>query len=205
MVGCAQLKLVGDSLTGKLQFRQQPAVLTAKLGSDMSQVPPQAVEAINDIFAGIKDLQGVLQIDGKLDDPHLTIESNIGQQVANGMSAALAHQLGQGREVLAGKLNDQAAQHTDNLKSLFKQKSQGLTSKLNFNEQQVTQLTQQMTGGRLAELDKAAGKPLDLLKKPSGPSQPADAGNAGDEIKGDLKKLFRRWDRHMQLRRRQSE
>ena len=191
----AQLKLVGESLTGTLHFQQEPAVLTAKLAGDQSQLQAHVIQALNDIFAGIKELQGDLQITGKLDDPHLAIQSNIGQQVAGGMNTALAHQLDQGRDVLAGKLNEQVAKQTGKLKDLFKQKSQGLTSQLNLNEQEVTQLMQQVTGGRLAELDKAAGNPLDKIKKVVDPSKPVDGKDikkAGDEIQGDLKKLFRR-------------
>jgi hypothetical protein len=142
------------------------------------------IEAINDIFAGIKGLQGDLQISGKLDDPHFTIQSDIGQQVAEGMRAALSHQLDHGRDELAARLNDQAAKQTDKLKDLFKQKSQSLSSQLNLNEQQVTQLMQQLTGGRIAELE--------ILKKSGDPSKPVDLKKAGDEVQGELKKLLRR-------------
>ncbi|HEY3964787.1 MAG TPA: TIGR03545 family protein [Planctomycetaceae bacterium] len=187
----AQLKLVGESLTGTLQFQQQPATLTAKLGGDRSQVDSHVIEGINDIFAGIKNLQGTLQIRGTLESPQLAIQSNIGQQIATGMNTALAHQLDQGREALAAKLNDQVAQQTDKLKGLFKQKSQGLAAQLNLNEQQVTQLMQQVTGGPLAGLDKGAGNPLDILKKSADPSKPINAKKATDEIQGGLKKLFR--------------
>ena len=68
-----------------------------------------------------------------------------------------------------------------------------------MNEQEVNELIQQATGGRLAELDKAPGKVLDVLKKPVDPKQPLDPKRAGDDlkktgddIKNDVKKLFRR-------------
>src|SRR4029079_11220127 len=111
----AQLKLVGDSIAGTLNFEQQPAVLTGKLGGDLSQVQKQVMQAINDIFAEIKGLQGELQISGKIDETRLAIRSGSGQQVAVGMNAALSHQLDQGREVLAAKLNEQVTAQTTKL------------------------------------------------------------------------------------------
>ena len=191
----AELKLVGESLSGTLKFRQDSVRMTAKLKSSNAQVDEHVTLALADIFSGIKTLSAELQIDGPLTAPHWSIRSDLGQQVAGGMNTALAHQLDQGRQALAAKLDQTVAQQSGRLQDLFKQKMQGLTSQLNANEQDVQQLAQQVTGGRLAELDKVASKPLNALKKsidPSQPINPDDLKKQEENIKGDLKRLFRK-------------
>lgn len=191
----AELKLVGESLTGTLKFRQEPVHMTASLKNSNADVAEHVTSALTDIFGGIKSLSADLQIDGQLTAPHWSVQSDLGQQIAGGMNNALAHQLDQGRQELAAKLDQTVAQQSGRLQDLFKQKMQGLTSQLAGNQQDVQQLVQQVTGGRLAELDKVAAKPLDALKKgldPSKPTNPDDLKKAGDEVKNDLKKLFRK-------------
>ena len=191
----AELKLVGESLTGMIKFRQEPVKMTAKLGSDNAHVDEHIAAAIADIFSGIKALSADLQIDGPLTRPEWSIKSDLGQQIAGGMNTALAHQLDAGRQELAAKLDQTVAQQSGRLQDMFKQKMQGLASQLTGNQQNVQQLVQQVTGGRLAELDKVATKPLDGLKKsidPSKPANPDDLKKQGDEIKGELKSLFRK-------------
>ena len=191
----AELKLIGESLTGTLNFRQDPVKLTAKLKTANAQVDEHVTEAITDIFSGIKTLSADMQIDGPLTAPHWSIKSDLGQQIAGGLNTALAHQLDAAREALAAKLDQKIAQQSTRLQDMFNQKMQGLTSQLTGNQQDIQKLVQQVTGGRLSELDKVAAKPLDILKKaidPSNPTSSDDLKKQGDEIKGDLKKLFRR-------------
>jgi len=191
----AELKLVGESLTGTLKFRQDPVHMTASLKTANAQVEEHVTTALTDIFSGIKSLSADLQIDGQLTAPHWSIQSDLGQQIAGGMNAALAHQLDEVRQDLAAKLDQTIAQQSGRLQDLFKQKMQGLTSQLNGNQQDVQQLVQQVTGGRLAELDKATGGRLGAVKAASGievPTKPEDLKKAEDEVKDGLKKLFKK-------------
>lgn len=191
----AELKLVGESLTGTINFRQEPVRMTARLKSSNAQVDEHVTMALTDLFNGVKGLSADLAIDGPLTGPHWSIKSDLGQQIAGGMNTALAHQLDAGRQALAGKLDQTVAQQSGRLQDLYKQKVQGLTSQLSGNQQELQQLVQQITGGRLAELDKVATKPLDALKKsldPSKPINPDELKKTEDEIKGDFKRLFRK-------------
>lgn len=191
----AELKLIGESLTGTINFRQEPVRMTAKLKSANGEVAGHVGAALTDIFSSIKALSADLAIDGQLADPHWSVKSDLGQQIAGGMNTALAHQLDEGRQALAAKLDQTVAQQSGRLKDLFNQNMQGLTSQLNGHEQDVQKLAQQVTGGRLAELDKVANKPLNALKKaidPSQPTNPDDLRKQEEEIKSDFKKLFRK-------------
>ncbi len=191
----AELKLIGESLTGTLKFRQEPVHMTASLKNANAQVEEHVTTALADIFGGINALSADLQIDGQLTAPHWSVQSDLGQQIASGMNTAFAHQLDEVRQDLAGKLDQTIAQQSGKLQDLFKQKMQGLTSQLNGNQQDVQQLVQQVAGGRLAELDKATGGRLGAVKGASGievPTSPDDLKKTEDDIKGGLKKLFKK-------------
>jgi hypothetical protein len=59
----------------------------------------------------------------------------------------------------------------------------------------VNDLAQQLTGGRLADLDKIAKKPLDAVKKSLNGSQPLTSDELkkqGKNLEDDVKKLFRK-------------
>ena len=191
----AELKLVGEQLSGALNLRQEPATLTARVDAASGQLEKHAVQALEDICSGIKAIQADVRISGKLSSPRLSITSNLGQQIAGGVSAAFEHQLEQGREELAGQLDQTVKQQSVQLQKIFKEKSQLLASRLNGNEKQVNDLVQQLTGGRLADLDKIAKKPLDAVKKSLNGSQPLTSDELkkqGKNLEDDVKKLFRK-------------
>jgi hypothetical protein len=191
----AEMKLVGEELSGELNLRQEPATLTAHLEAAGGELEEHAVHALEDIVSGIKAIEANVGISGKLSSPRLSIKSNLGAQIASGVSAAFEHQLEQGREELAARLDQEAKKQSVQLQKLFKEKSQLLASRLNGNEQQVNDLVQQLTGGRLADLDKIAKKPLDAVKKSLNGSQPLTSDELkkqGENIKDDVKKLFRK-------------
>ena len=188
----AHLKLVGETIDGELEFAEQQTTIKAALAGKLAAWPQPAKQSMQDAFAAIQEVHGTLGLSGRLTKPKFAIQSNLGEQLVAGFNAALSHQLDQGRELLASQLNDQAAKQTDRLKDLFRQKSQSLSSQLNVNENQVNQLMQQLTGGKLAELDKPLGKVLGGLKLPGDNSSPADVKPASEENEKELKKLFRR-------------
>jgi uncharacterized protein (TIGR03545 family) len=195
-VSChAEIKLVGEELSGTLNLRQEPATLTAHMDSAGGDLAEHAVRALEDVFSGIKAIEADVGISGKLSSPRLAIKSNLGTQIAGGVSAAFEHQLDQGREELTARLDQEAKKQSVQLQQLFKQRSQLLASRLNVSEQQVNDLAQQLTGGRLADLDKIAKKPLDAVKNSLNGSKPLTSDELkkqGKNLEDDVKKLFRK-------------
>ncbi len=191
----AEIKLIGEDLSGTLNLRQEPATLTAHMASAGGELEEHALRALEDAFNGIKAIEADVGISGRLSAPRLSITSNLGTQIAGGVSAAFEHQIDQGREELAARLDAEAKKQSVQLQQLFKQRSQLLASRLNVTEQQVNDLAQQLTGGRLADLDKIAKKPLDAVKNSLNGSKPLssdDLKKEGESLKDDVKKLFRK-------------
>jgi len=188
----AELRLAGDDISGKVNLRQEPAKLSAKLGGKASKVDPHIAAAVTDIFDSVQEIDAEMQIAGKLTAPQLSIQSDLGRQIASGLNAALSKQLDGERQILADKFNQQLAQQSGRLQDLFKTQTKGLTAQLNGYEQEIKQLAQQATGGRLGDLDKLTGKPLGkLIKLPESKNvAPVDFSKEEDQAKEGLKKLF---------------
>jgi hypothetical protein len=151
--------------------------------------------ALADIVAGIHAVQADLVLDGPLENPKWSIKSDLGPQIAGGMGQALSHELAAGKQELAAKLDQTLSQQAGQLQNMFKQQSQLLAGKLNLNEAELQQLAQQVTGGRLSELEKVTGKPLEALKKPLETGKPPTAADLKQEeeaIKNGVKNLFRK-------------
>jgi uncharacterized protein (TIGR03545 family) len=185
----AEVKLVGETISGKLTFRQEPVTLSARLGGESSKLDKHVAQAFADIVSEIKELEADLELSGSVSDPQWSIVSNLGPAIAGGVNTALARQLEQGRQLLAAKLESTVAKKTEDLHKLFDDKAQLLTARLHFNEQEVKQLAQQVAGGRIPDLNKIATKPLDALKKPlTGDEAKKQEANVKDE----LKKIFRK-------------
>jgi hypothetical protein len=126
----------------------------------------------------------------------VSIQSDLGRQIAGGLGAALSKQLEGERQALADKLDQELANQTARLQDLFKAQTKGLTGQLNSHEQEIRQLVQQATGGRLADLENVAGKSLGkLIKQPQDSNKdraPVDFSKEEDQAKEGLKKLFGR-------------
>jgi uncharacterized protein (TIGR03545 family) len=191
----AELRLVGDAISGKVNLRQEPAKLAVKLGGK-GKVDPHIAEAVADIFDGVHEIDAQMQIGGKLTAPRWSIQSDLGRQIAGGLKGALSKQLEGERQALADKLDQALASQTSRLQDLFKAQTKGLTGQLNSHEQELRQLVQQATGGRLADLENVAGKPLGkLIKQPQDSKKggaPVDFSKEEDQAKEGLKKLFGR-------------
>jgi uncharacterized protein (TIGR03545 family) len=195
LVSHAEMTLVGDVLHATLNLQLDPASLALKNGGKSSQLEQHVTTALADIVAGIHAVHADLVLDGPIENPKWTIKSDLGPQIAGGMGQALSHELAAGKQELAAKLDQTLSQQSGQLQNLFKQQSQLLAGKLNLNETELQQLAQQVTGGRLSELEKNITKPLDALKKPLDPAKPptgADLKQEEEAIKNSVKGLFRK-------------
>jgi uncharacterized protein (TIGR03545 family) len=190
-----EVTLVGETVHGTLNLKLDPASLTLKTGGKSAQLEKHVMAALADIVAGIHAVQADHVLDGPLENPKWSIKSDLGPQIAGGMGQALSHELAAGKQELAAKLDQTLSQQAGQLQNMFKQQSQLLAGKLNLNEAELQQLAQQVTGGRLSELEKVTGKPLEALKKPLETGKPPTAADLKQEeeaIKNGVKNLFRK-------------
>lgn len=191
----AELRLIGEEISGKIHFHQEPAKLEAKLGGKAGQIDPRIATAVTDVFGGVHELDAEMEISGKLKTPEWSLKSNLGHEVAGGLSAAVSKQLEGERDALAKKLDEQLTSQKTRLQDLFKTQTQGLTAQLNSYEQQLKELAQKATGARLADLDNVAGKALNKVIKPQDPKKsvlPIDFSKEEEKAKEGLKKLFKK-------------
>src|SRR5262249_7916495 len=131
----AELKLVGEALSGKITVQESPAHVTARFGGKEGAGNPHLNEAGAEPLCRIGEIVAQMQISGTLTAPKWTIQSNLGRQVAGGLGSALSKQFEGQRAALASQLDQQLRQHSGRLQDIYKQNMQGITAQLNGHEQ----------------------------------------------------------------------
>ncbi|VAX38548.1 hypothetical protein MNBD_PLANCTO02-1207 [hydrothermal vent metagenome] len=140
----ADIKLTGKQLSGTVKLTQSPVVVVTKMNSvTSSDVSKMLEEAI----AGIEQIETTIELGGTLNRPQWKLKSNLGEQIATGISRAMTLKLKQQQQKLAQKLDSEYFKKTNRLRQLMTKEFAVVTSKLKLNDQfaqnQIKKLTQQ--------------------------------------------------------------
>ena len=115
--------------------------------------------AVTNVFAGIDDVSASVQLSGTLRRPGISIQSDLGEQVATGLRSALTNQADQLKSTLTAQVNQLAAEQQQGLSALLNARYQEL---LNQHASTVKQIqgTQQL----LAGFRNGSAKPEDVFR-----------------------------------------
>jgi uncharacterized protein (TIGR03545 family) len=146
----AELTLDGDQLVGVIRVRQSStlAAATPKLRDD------RIAAMLADSLRGVDRLEATINLSGTLRRPKCQIESNLGGQLADGMSGALRKYLAERRDRLAAKVQARVDEQLARLDAKRQEAQAELLAKLGENQQVVEQVAAVM-GGQVP-LDPAA-------------------------------------------------
>lgn len=166
----ANLKLVGDDLSGQIDYRQALESITAKLGTKRFKGDERVLAVIQDVVAGIHKVDAQMHLSGTALKPQFKLRSNLGHDLSSGINTAFARQLEAGREKLLVRFEQEAAKRTEKLTVLYDEQIQKLTGQLNLNKGEVQEIAQSFGIKLPGKLDiKGLGglpidpkKPLDL-------------------------------------------
>lgn len=166
----ANLKLVGDDLSGQIDYRQALESITAKLGTKRFKGDDQVLTVIKDVVAGIHKVDAQMQLSGTALKPQFKLRSNLGHDLSSGINTAFARQLEAGRQKLLVRFEQEAAKRSEKLTELYDEQIQKLTGQLNLNKGEVQEIAQSFGIKLPGKLDvKGLGglpidpnKPLDL-------------------------------------------
>lgn len=157
----ADIRLDGDQLIGTIELNQSStlAAQTPALRDD------RIAAVIQESLTGVDRLEAKIALAGTLKRPSIKIESNVGPQLAAGVSGAVKKYLTERKERLMAKVRGQVDEQLGKLQAERDQAQQELTAALGENQQLVTQLASLMGGNAPLEVDVTKiGKSLDLSK-----------------------------------------
>jgi len=153
------LRLVDGAIQGKVR-------LHAGIGGTQLQserMPALLRAEVSQVFAALDTIDATLLLSGRLDQPQLEIQSDVGQRIAAGMQSAFARQAEQWKQSLTTKVNEIAQSETNQLSQKLNTRYQGLLS-------QHGDMLSQLKGVQtlLASVQGGQSNPGDLFRQVSG-------------------------------------
>ncbi len=183
----ANLKLVGDELSGQIDYQQALESITAKLGTKRFKNDERVLAVIQDVVTGIHKIDAQMVLSGTALKPQFKLRSNLGHELSAGVNVAFARQLEDGRRKVLARFEQEAAKRSEKLTQLYEEQIQKLTGQLNLNKGEVQEIAQSIGVKLPGKLDiKGIGKlPID-------PNKPLDLkglGNALPKVETKLPKF----------------
>jgi hypothetical protein len=168
----ASLKLIGDDLSGQIDYQQALAGITAKLGTKRFKGDDRVLAVVQDVVSGIRKIDAQMQLSGTALKPQFKLRSNLGHELSDGINTAFARQLEAGRRELLVRFEQEATKRSEKLTQLYDEQLQKLTGQLNLNKGEVQEIAQAFGIKLPGKLDiKGLGglpidpnKPFDLKK-----------------------------------------
>ncbi|MFM9961308.1 MAG: TIGR03545 family protein [Planctomycetaceae bacterium] len=166
----ADLKLVGDELTGRIDYQQALESITAKLGTKRFKNDERVLAVIQDVVSGIHKIDAQMTLSGTALKPQFKLRSNLGHELSDGVNTAFSKQLEAGRRELLVRFEQESAKRSQKLTQLYDEQLEKLTGQLNLNKSDVQELAKSFGVKLPGKLDiKGIGalpidpnKPLDL-------------------------------------------
>lgn len=146
----AKIELEGEQLTGTIHLKQAStlAAHTPALHDD------RIATMLSDSLRGVDRLEADVTLAGTLRRPKVTIDSNVGPQLAEGLSGAARKYFTERRDRLAAKVQGKVDEQLAKLEARRQEAQQELMAKLGENGQVVEQLATLV--GENGSLDAAA-------------------------------------------------
>lgn len=133
----AHLVLRGDELSGEVQFAQQQFALTASSTSKQGQILASLLQQAG---SNVKGIQANVTISGTLKRPAFKIDSQLGDQLADGIRTALKQAATERSEKLMARLTGEVDTRLAQLQSARDSLQQELLAKLGKHQQLFQEL-----------------------------------------------------------------
>jgi len=111
-----QLRLIGDQMDGNIKLAS--GIDNLHLEAE-TKVRPEIIEAANDAFSAVQVLNASVSLGGTLKQPELELQSDVGEQISEGIRLAFANQLDRARERMLTEVNAYAGDQIGKLKGRF--------------------------------------------------------------------------------------
>ena len=138
----AKLKLIGDDLSGQIDYKQALEGITAKLGTKRFKGDERVLSVIQGVVSGIHKIDAQMKLSGTALKPEFTLRSNLGHDLSSGINREFKRELDNGRRDLLARFEQEATKRSEKLTQLYDEQIQKLTGQLNLNKGEVQQIAQ---------------------------------------------------------------
>ena len=163
----ADLKMIGDELSGDLNFKQVLDAVTAKLGTKPFKNDEMVLKVVQDVASSVSKIDAHMQLSGTALKPHFKLKSNLGADLSSGLNTAFARQLEDGKRKLVARFDQETIKQSAKLSSLYNEQFEKLTGQLGLNKSEIQEIAQSFSLKMPGKFDLkgiAGGLPIDLKK-----------------------------------------
>lgn len=163
----ADLKMIGDDLSGDLNFQQALDAVTAKLGTKRFKNDEMVLAVVRDVASSVNKIDAHMKLSGTALKPHFKLKSNLGADLSSGLNTAFARQLEDGKRKLVARFDQETTKQSAKLTSLYNEQFEKLTSQLGLNKTEIQEIAQSFglkIPGKFDLKGIAGGLPIDLNK-----------------------------------------
>jgi len=139
----AILKMEGEQLAGVMTLSHDPVVLRTSGGEELN---PNLRRMLDSALQGVRRIEATVSLAGTIDEPSLSLRSDLGPQLSAGLNRVLTAELETHRRELLAQLDAAAQQRTNELQQLMQERYQGVLAQLDLNEGQAKSLIQRFAG-----------------------------------------------------------
>ena len=163
----ADLKMIGDELSGDLNFQQALDAVTAKLGTKPFKNDQIVLKVVQDVVSSVNKIDAHMQLSGTALKPHFKLKSSLGTDLSSGLNTAFARQLEDGKRKLVVRFDQETTKQSAKLSSLYNEQFEKLTGQLGLNKSEIQEIAQSFglkMPGKFDLKGIAGGLPIDLNK-----------------------------------------
>ncbi|MCX7421758.1 MAG: TIGR03545 family protein [Planctomycetia bacterium] len=163
----ADLKMIGDELSGDLNFQQALDAVTAKLGTKPFKNDQIVLKVVQDVVSSVNKIDAHMKLSGTAFKPHFKLKSSLGADLSSGLNTAFARQLEDGKRKLVARFDQETTKQSARLSSLYNEQFEKLTGQLGLNKSEIQEIAQSFglkMPGKFDLKGIASGLPIDLNK-----------------------------------------
>ena len=155
----SRLVLVENRIEGHLAIDSRLDKMAFIANNDLR---PEIVEGVNEAFSHLQSLNALVQISGTLRKPHIELDSDVGEQVAEGVKVAFAHQL----DIAKAKVMTEVTEYADEQIQMLTSRFAGEYNKLLEDNQELISKAMEVKT-LVASLQSGKADPRTLVKQVS--------------------------------------
>jgi uncharacterized protein (TIGR03545 family) len=158
----AVLDIVGDELSGHFEFRRDELSMTATLSPKLGG--PQLASKLDDAMRDVRTLEAAVLLSGTMEEPKWTLQTDLGEQLAEGVNRVVRQEIEAYRDQLLAQLNERVNTELASLGRLVNDRQQQVLDQLQLGDRQIEELKLQVASRiQLPKSLTGKGSPLKRL------------------------------------------
>jgi uncharacterized protein (TIGR03545 family) len=156
------LDIVGDELSGRLQFQRDDLSMTPTLGPKLGGA--ELASKLEDAMRDVRKLEAAVLLSGTFEKPQWTLRTGLGEQLAAGVNRVVRQEIEAYRDQLLARLDEEVSTELASLERLVHDHQRQVLDQLQLGDRQIEEIKLQVASRiQLPKSLMGKGSPLKRL------------------------------------------